>query len=353
MTDTTLPVLYRYAAPVVLWTRAKGTWALAVLPVLAFGVVPWLGNEYWLGAILVPVLVLSLAGVGLNLVTGYAGQISLGSGGFMAIGAFSSYALMAHAGINFPTAVLLGGLVTAVVGAIFGLPATRIKGFYLMVSTLAAQFFFDWLFLKFPWFYNYNSSGTISVPNLDVLGWKVNTPVARYYLVLFTVMGLTWLAVNLTRSQTGRNWMAIRDMDMAASVTGIRVGYNKILAFSVSSFYLGVAGSLWVFVYLGTAGVQSFGLGRSFQILFIIIIGGLGSIGGNFIGAAFISLLPIGLDSISHAFFSGQIDDGLLQNIQKVVFGLLIILLLIKEPDGIARLVHVVRTRLAVWPLRF
>jgi len=353
MTDTTLPVLHRHGAPLVLKVRTYGIGISALLFVLAFAVVPLLGNEYWIGAILIPFLVLSLAGIGLNLVTGYAGQISLGSGGFMAVGAFSSYAFMVHAGLGFLPALLLGGLVAAVVGALFGLPAARIKGFYLMVSTLAAQFFLDWLFLKFPWFYNYSSSGTISAPRLEIAGWNINTLDGKYYLVISAVAILTWIAVNLTRSQTGRDWIAIRDMDTAASVIGIRVQWNKILAFAVSSFYLGVAGALWVFIYLGTAGIQSFGLTRSFQILFIIIIGGLGSISGSFIGAAFISLLPLGLDFVSHTFFSGRLDDGLLQNIQKVVFGLLIIWLLIKEPDGIARLLQVLRVRLAVWPLRF
>ena len=142
-------------------------------------------------------------------------------------------------------------------------------------------------------------------------------------------------------------------MDTAAAVVGINVDRDKILAFAVSSFYLGVAGALWAFAYLGSASVQSFGISRSFQILFIIIIGGMGSIGGNFIGAAFISLLPLGLDSLAHLVFSGHVDAGLLQNIQKVIFGGLIIFLLIKEPEGIARLIGNIRSRLSVWPLRF
>lgn len=353
MTDTTFSARHRLSATLLFKDPVSGRGTLALLLGLAFVVVPWLGNEYWLNAILVPFLVLSLAGIGLNLLTGYAGQTSLGSGGFMAVGAFAAYAFLIRANLGFPFALLLGGLVAALVGAVFGLPGAKIKGFYLMVTSLAAQFFLEWLFLKFPWFYNYDSSGTISAPRLTVFGWNVVSPQDKYYLVLLTVALLTWVAWNLTRSQTGRNWMAIRDMDTAASVIGIRVNYNKVLAFAVSSFYLGIAGALWVFVYLGSAGVQSFGLSRSFQILFIVIIGGLGSISGSFIGAAFISLLPLALDFASHSLFGGRVDDGLLQNIQKVIFGVLIIGFLIKEPEGIARLLHTLRARLLVWPLRF
>ena len=353
MTDTTLSLRSAPAAPVMIATPATGRWALGGLLVLAFGIVPWWGSEYWLGAIIVPFLILSLAGIGLNLLTGYAGQTSLGSGGFMAVGAFATYAFLLRAEWSFPLALLAGGLIAALAGLLFGLPSARIKGFYLMVTSLAAQFFLEWLFLKYPWFYNHGSSATISAPRLEAFGVNLDHPLGRYYLVLITVALLTWAAINLVRSQTGRNWMAIRDMDTAAAVVGIRVDRSKILAFAVSSFYLGVAGALWAFAYLGSAGVQSFGLTRSFQILFIIIIGGLGSISGNFIGAAFISLLPLALDFVAQNLLAGRVDAGLLQNLQKVIFGILIIGFLIKEPEGIARLVLNLRARLAVWPLRF
>lgn len=330
-------------------TISYALFALALVAVL----VPVISGDYWLNAILIPFLILSLAGLGLNLLTGYAGQTSLGSGGFMAVGAFATYAFLIHFHLPFLAAIFLGGAVAALVGLFFGLPSARIKGFYLMVTSLAAQFFLEWVFVKFPWFYNYSSSATISAPRIDIFGIEIASPVSKYYLVLVLVAFLTWVAVNLTRSQAGRNWMAIRDMDTAAAVIGIRVKRSKILAFAVSSFYLGIAGALWVFAYLGSAGVQSFGLQRSFQVLFIIIIGGLGSISGNFIGAAFISLLPLLLDFLAHTFFAGSVDAGLLQNIQKVIFGSLIVWFLIKEPEGIARLVANLRSRWSVWPLRF
>jgi branched-chain amino acid transport system permease protein len=345
--------LTRETAPSVLIERRVPI-GLGALLLIAFVVVPLTGNDYWLNAILIPFLVLSLAGLGLNLLTGYTGQTSVGAAGFMAVGAFATYGLLLRLPeLGLPVALLGGGLISAVVGFVFGLPSSRIKGFYLMVTTLAAQFFLEWLFVKFPWFYNYGSSGTISAPKLALFGHDLNTPLGRYLLTLTTVLVLTWVAVNLVKSQIGRNWMAIRDMDTAAAVIGIPVVRYKHLAFAVSSFYLGIAGALWAFAYLGTASASSFDINRSFQILFIIIIGGMGSIAGNFVGAAFISLLPILLSHAGQALFGGSVDAGQLQNLQKIIFGVLIIVFLIKEPEGLIRLLSNLRERLSHWPLRF
>jgi branched-chain amino acid transport system permease protein len=345
--------LTRETAPSVLIERRVPI-GLGALLLIAFVVVPLTGNDYWLNAILIPFLVLSLAGLGLNLLTGYTGQTSVGAAGFMAVGAFATYGLLLRLPeLGLPVALLGGGLISAVVGFVFGLPSSRIKGFYLMVTTLAAQFFLEWLFVKFPWFYNYGSSGTISAPKLALFGHDLNTPLGRYLLTLTTVLVLTWVAVNLVKSQIGRNWMAIRDMDTAAAVIGIPVVRYKHLAFAVSSFYLGIAGALWAFAYLGTASASSFDINRSFQILFIIIIGGMGSIAGNFVGAAFISLLPILLSHAGQALFGGSVDAGQLQNLQKIIFGVLIIVFLIKEPEGLIRLLSNLRDRLSHWPLRF
>jgi branched-chain amino acid transport system permease protein len=345
--------LVEETAPVLLHERRR-PWALLVLLAFALGVVPWIGNDYWLSAILIPFLVLSLAGMGLNLLTGYTGQTSVGAAGFMAVGAFATYGfLLRLPALGLPVALLGGGIISALVGLLFGLPSSRIKGFYLMVTTLAAQFFLEWLFVKFPWFYNYGSSGTISAPKLSLFNHDLSTPAGRYLLTLVTVLVLTWVALNLVKSQVGRNWMAIRDMDTAAAVIGIAVVRYKRLAFAISSFYLGIAGALWAFAYLGTASASSFDINRSFQILFIIIIGGMGSIAGNFVGAAFISLLPIFLDYAGQALFGGAVDAGQLQNLQKIIFGVLIIVLLIKEPEGLIRLLKNIRDRWVHWPLRF
>lgn len=323
--------------------RAAGLAALVILLLSA----PFLTSEYWINAIIVPFLILSLAGLGLNLLTGYAGQLSLGAGAFMMVGAYATFAFQLRLPeLPLPLALFLSGLISGAVGLAFGLPSTRIKGFYLIVSTLTAQFFFEWLFLKFPWFYNGNSSATIALPHgLSLFGLDLNTPHGRYFLTLGSVALLTWLSFNLVRSQTGRNWMAIRDMDTAAAVIGVPTFRAKLQAFAVSSFILGIAGALWAFAYLGSASVQSFGLSRSYQVLFIIIIGGLGTIRGAYLGAAFVSLLPLALDWLFQYLFSGHVDAGLLQNIQKAIFGILIVWFLIKEPEGLSRLLGLRRAQ--------
>lgn len=321
---------------------------------LAFVVVPRLGSDYWLNAILVPFLVLSLAGLGLNILTGYAGQLSLGSAAFMAVGAFAAYNFQLRIpGLPLLLSFLLGGLSSALVGLLFGLPSLRIKGFYLIVSTLAAQFFVPWLLTQYGWFSNYSASGVISAPRLEVFGQDLNNPAGRYLLTLSLVTLLTFAARHLILSPLGRNWMAVRDMDTAAASIGIPILRTKLLAFAISSFYLGIAGALWAFAYLGTVEPNGFDLNRSFQILFIIIIGGLGSLAGNFLGAAFIVLLPIVLSLIGASVFGNDVDQALLQNLQKIIFGGLIIAFLIKEPDGLARLSRRLLEHLRRWPLRY
>jgi branched-chain amino acid transport system permease protein len=329
------------------------TAVLGLIALIAFIAVPLFGNDYWLNAILIPFLVLSLAGLGLNLVTGYAGQLSLGSAAFMSVGAYATYNLMVRVpGLPLVVDLLLGGLITAAVGAVFGLPSLRIKGFYLIVSTLAAQFFVEWIFTRVSWFSNDDTSGVLSAPRLTAFGWKIDTPAARYLLVLGVTTVLFVLATRLVRSELGRRWMAVRDMDTAARVIGIPIGRTKLLAFALSSFVIGIAGALWAFAYLGTVEPHGFDLNLSFQVLFIIIIGGMGSVGGNFLGAAFIVLLPILLSNAAGALASVGIEAGQLQNLQKILFGTLIIVFLIKEPDGLARLVQTARNRLRDWPLR-
>lgn len=336
--------------------RRRSAYRLPVVALLLLGAfvgVPAFASDYWLSAILIPFLVLSLAGLGLNLVTGYAGQLSLGSAAFMAIGAYATYNLIVRLpGLPLIVDLFLGGLITAAAGAIFGLPSLRIKGFYLIVSTLAAQFFVEWIFTRVSWFSHNDSSGVLSAPRLAVFGRQIDTPASRYLLVLGVSAALFVFAASLVRSELGRRWMAVRDMDTAARVIGIPIARSKLLAFALSSFVLGIAGALWAFAYLGTVEPHGFDLDLSFQVMFIIIIGGMGSIGGNFLGAAFIVLLPILLSNAAGALAAIGMESGQLQNLQKILFGTLIIVFLIKEPDGLARLVQIVRQRLRDWPLR-
>ena len=334
-------------------SRWPGAIKASLLVVLAVVAVPRIADEYWLSAILVPFLILSLAGLGLNLLTGFAGQLSVGTAAFMATGAYTAYNVASRLpGVPLLLAFAAGGLAAALLGVLAGLPSWRIKGFYLVVCTLAAQFFVEWLFTAFRWFSRDNSSGQVEVPSLRIAGRDFNSPAGHYWLVLGIVAVLTWLARNIVHSELGRRFLAVRDMDTAAAVIGIPVLRTKLLAFGISSFYCGVAGALWGFVYLGSFDPRSWELGRSFQVLFIIIIGGMGSIAGSFVGAAFILLLPILMSHLASAWLSGAVDQGTLSNYQKIVFGVLIIFFLVKEPLGLANIARALVRRARVWPLR-
>jgi branched-chain amino acid transport system permease protein len=337
--------------------RQDRFFVIAVL-LFAYLAVPRLADPYWLLTIMIPFLIYALAALGLNILTGYAGQVSLGTGGFMAAGAFATYKLAtAFPGLNIVVVFLLAGLVAALVGLAFGFPSLRIKGFYLAVATLAAQFFLIWLFNKFPWFTNDSASGVISAPpravfgNFFVTGAATN-PVHKYLFVLSFVAILAFAAKNLVRGRIGRAWMAIRDMDIAAEIIGIRPFRAKLLAFAVSSFYCGIAGALWAFIYTGGVEAQAFDIDRSFQILFMIIIGGLGSILGSFLGAAFIVLLPILLDNTPR-LVGLQIPVNIVSNLQSMIFGALIIFFLIVEPRGLARLWQIAKEKLRMWPFPY
>ena len=325
-----------------------GFWLL----MLVFGVaVPFLASEYWLKAILIPVLIFSLAALGLNILTGYAGQLSLGSAAFMAVGAFAAYNFILRIeGMPFLVALVLAGLTAAAVGILFGLPSLRIKGFYLAVATLAAQFFIVWALVKFPWFSNNSSSGVVTAQDVTILGYTFATPEAKYVLTFLIVAFMALLAKNMVRSSTGRAWMAVRDMDVAAQVIGFRLMRTKLLAFAVSSFYCGVAGALYAYTYIGTVEPEGFNLDLSFKILFMILVGGVGSIMGSFLGAAFIVLLPIFLDNFVPMIFGDSLGAGFVSNFQLIVFGGLIIFFLIVEPHGLARLWQIAKEKLRLWP---
>ena len=340
-----------YAADQRIFPIRQDRIGMGLILAAAFVVIPLIGNDYWFGAILIPFLILSLAALGLNILTGYAGQLSLGSAAFMAVGAFAAFNLMLRVpGMPLLAAFALAGLVSAAVGLVFGLPSLRIKGFYLAVTTLAAQFFIEWALTKFGWFSNHNPSGVISAQKMVILGYRFDTPVRRYVLTLALVAVLALAAKNMVRSRVGRAWMAVRDMDVAAEVIGIPMLRTKCLAFSVSSFYCGVAGALWAFAYLGTVEPQAFDLTRSFQILFMIVIGGVGSVLGAFLGAAFIVLLPIFLNVTTHALLPARMSGSLSSNLELIVFGALIIFFLAVEPHGLARLWQIAKEKLRLWP---
>jgi len=343
-----------YAADQQLFAIRQDRLAVLALLAVAFVGVPLAANDYWFTAILIPFLVFSLAALGLNILTGYAGQLSLGSAAFMAVGAVAAYNLELRVpGLPLLASFILAGVCAALVGAAFGLPSLRIKGFYLAVATLAAQFFIPWLLVKVDWFSNYSSSGVITAQPMEILGYVFDTPAEKYLLVLTVVALLALAAKNMVRSAVGRAWMAVRDMDVAAEVIGIRIVRTKLTAFAVSSFYCGVAGALYAYAYVGTVQPEDLNLDLSFRILFMVIIGGVGSILGSFLGAAFITLLPIFLEVLltflEHRF-NLNLAPGTTSMVQLLAFGALIVFFLIVEPLGLARLWQIAKEKLRLWP---
>ena len=321
---------------------------------IAFAIIPFLLNDYWVNAIFLPFLIYSIAAIGLNILTGYCGQVSLGTGGFMAVGAYATYKLMtSFPEVSMVVHILLAGGITALVGVLFGLPSLRIKGFYLAVATLAAQFFLVWLFNRVPWFYNNSASGQINSPERTFFGIPItgaNTePWAVYLFCLVFVALSAVVARNLTRGAMGRKWMAIRDMDIAAEIIGVNPLTAKLSAFAISSFFVGVSGALFFSVYLGAVEVgEVFGINKSFLVLFMIIIGGLGSIFGSFAGAAFLVLLPVLLKNVLVTGLGWPTDIA--AHLEFMIVGALIIVFLILEPHGIAQLWRIAKEKLRLWP---
>jgi branched-chain amino acid transport system permease protein len=361
--------------------RQDRFWILAAI-VVAFAAPPLLSLQapvtmtYFYNAFFLPFLIYAMAALGLNILVGYCGQISLGTGAFMAVGAYSAFKLTTVylPGLGVVWIFLLSGAIAALVGVFFGIPSLRIKGFYLAVATLAAQFFLQWLFNKVRWFANNNSTGTIEAPprclwwnNLRENGsfegcgdgiWTwinpmVASPNARpqdkYLFALALVVVFALVAKNLVRGRVGRQWMAIRDMDIAAQLIGIRPLQTKLTAFATSSFFCGVAGAMMLFLYLNSAETLAFSINESFLVLFMVIIGGLGSILGSFLGTAFIVLVPIVLVNLLPAI-GLNIDVATRRHIELMVFGGMMIFFLIVEPHGFARLWQITKEKLRLWP---
>ena len=361
-------------------------YAVWIVVAIALFIVPLVASNYVLTALLIPFLIMSIAALGLNVLTGYCGQLSLGTGAFMALGGFMTYKLVttlptagALFGVTLPEISILGfepfdvwfvvilvmtGLITAVVGLFFGLPSLKIKGLYLAVTTLAAQFFLLWLFIKVPWFTNYSPAGIAPAPPQSLFGFSITgaaSPIENRYLFVLVLTILAALAVkNLARATYGRSWMAIRDMDIAAEIIGISPTFAKLSAFAFSSFLIGIAGALWAFVQINSVQTDSYGILISFQVLFMVIIGGLGTVLGSFLGAAFVVLTPIllniGLTSMNPLFVSiglGEISIAMIKHIEFMVFGALIIFFLVVEPHGFARLWQIAKQKLRTWPFPY
>ena len=327
---------------------AKDIINFIVLMVVGFLVVPNLvTSDYWYTSILIPWLCLALATMGQQVVMGYTGQLSLGAAGFMCAGCYACYNIMLRIPeMPFLGALAISGLISAGLGIIFGLPSLRVRGIYLMVATLASQFFIVWTVDKFGWFKNYDVSGSTTFQKIYINGVAFTNGYMLYLLVLGVVAFMTLIAMNMARGSTGRNWMAVRDMDIAAESMGVSLLKTKLQAFAINAFYCGVAGGLYAYTYLKTIEpFAAFNISVSFKIMFMAIIGGLGTINGAFIGAAFILLFPVVLNALGNNVFHGAIDATIISAIEQVVFGSLIIILMIYEPLGFAKLWETIKSK--------
>ena len=273
------------------------------------------------------------------------------SAAFMAVGAYSSFIMYGRYGVPLIPSIIGGGVVASIVGTFFGLPSLKIKGFYLAISTLASQFIIEWVIVHVHWISG-GVFGTIEAPKMFIFGFALDTPVRKYYLVLCIMVLFMTIGKNLVRGQLGRNWMAIRDVDYAAEIIGVNLYKDKLIAFAVSTFYAGIAGALIAFCYIGVANIEEFNVMTSFALLGMIIIGGLGTVLGAFLGAGFFVMLPI---AINHGLgiFMEMVPADILSNIEAIVFGGLIIFFLIVEPYGMARLWHTIKEKLRLWPFPY
>jgi branched-chain amino acid transport system permease protein len=346
-----------YVADQAIFPIRQDRFGIAIILLIAFVGIPYFGDTFLLQAVMIPFLIYSLAAIGLNLLTGYTGLLSLGTGAFMGVGAYACYKLTSVLpDVNILIWILCSGFFAAAVGVLFGLPSLRIKGFYLAIATLAAQFFLQWCFVRIPWLVNYNVSNAIEVPQRKFLDMIVTgpsaTPIARYLIVLTIVVLMTWIASNIVHGRIGRMWMAVRDQDIAAELMGIRLLRTKLLAFAVSSFYCGVAGAMLVFLWYGGAEADTFNINQSFFVLFMVIIGGLGSLLGSYLGAALIFGLPILLRILPDAV-GMPMHSATIEHLSFLIVGALIIFFLIVEPHGLARMWQIAKQKLRVWPFPY
>jgi branched-chain amino acid transport system permease protein len=338
-----------YASDMAIFPIPLDRWGFTFGLFLAFVIVPIFASNYLITNIIIPFYCFALSAFGLNILAGYAGQISIGHAAFMAVGAYSSFILYGRYGVPLILSILGAGVITSIVGTFFGLPSLRIKGFYLAIATLASQFIIEWVIVHVQWISG-GVFGTIQAPDLFLFGSvALDTPVKKYYLTLCMMTLLMTIGKNLVRGQMGRNWMAIRDVDYAAEIIGVNLYRDKLIAFAVSTFYAGVAGSLICLCYVGAANIEEFNVMTSFALMGMIIIGGLGTLLGSFLGAGFWVMLPIAINQSLGAFME-VVPSDILANIEAIIFGGLIVFFLIVEPYGMARLWHTIKDKMRLWP---
>jgi branched-chain amino acid transport system permease protein len=331
---------------------ARGT--VIALLMLFIVIVPLAFGEYYLSIINL-VLISIVGALGLNILVGYTGQISIGHAAFMSVGAYTAANLAVRAGLPFWITLPAGGLMAALVGAVVGIPSLRIKGLYLAIATLAGQLIIEWIINHVPWISG-GTQASIQVPRPSLFGYELKTQGELYFFLLFFTLIAIVAALNLVRSRIGRAFVAIRDQDIAAEIIGIDIFRYKLIAFAISSFYAGVCGVLYTY-YFGIANYEQFQLGVSIEYLAMIIIGGLGSVLGSILGAAFVALLPLiirtVMESVGGYFFAANEMSTVVSSMRLVIFGVLIIVFLVLEPEGLNRLWRNIRNYFRVWPFSY
>ncbi|MGC2412697.1 MAG: branched-chain amino acid ABC transporter permease [Stellaceae bacterium] len=343
-----------YAADMALYPLPIAKWAVAALAGLFIVIAPLTLGVYYL-SILNLVLVAIVGALGLNILVGYTGQISIGQGAFMSVGAYTAANLIVRLDMPFWITIPAGGLMAALIGIVVGIPSLRIRGIYLAIATLAAQLIIEWTINHVEWISG-GVQASIEIHRPSLFGHPLTSETGIYLFLMFFVVLAIVGTLNLVRSRIGRAFIAIRDQDIAAEITGINIFRYKLYAFAISSFYAGVAGALESY-YLGIANYEQFQLDVSIDYLAMVIIGGLGSVLGSIFGAIFVTLLPIvtrwGLDAGGGLFLSQANLANLVPNLRLVIFGGLIIFFLIVEPDGLARLWRNIRSYYRVWPFSY
>jgi branched-chain amino acid transport system permease protein len=343
-----------YEADMAFYPLPVARWAVLAVAVIFFGLIPLSLDEYFLSVANL-VFIAIIGAVGLNILVGYTGQVSIGHGAFMSVGAYTAANLANRLDSPWPINLLAGGLMAAAVGAVVGIPSLRIKGLYLAIATLAGQFIIEWI-INHVTFISGGVQASIPVarPHLGAMVLDSQRDI-YYFLLVFVALALIG-NMNLVRSRVGRAFIAIRDQDIAAEIIGINIFRYKLLAFAVSSFYAGVTGVLYTY-FLGIANYEQFQLGVSIDYLAMIIIGGLGSVLGSVFGAAFITLLPIVIRRVMEAFGGVFFEPGtvlnLIPNVRIMLFGGLIIFFLIVEPEGLNRLWRNIRNYFRIWPFAY
>jgi branched-chain amino acid transport system permease protein len=343
-----------YAADMALYPLPIARWTILAIIVLFAVILPVSLHEYYLSIINLSLIAI-VGALGLNILVGYTGQISVGHAAFMSVGAYTAANLAVKLGLPFWIALPAGGLMAALVGAIVGIPSLRIKGLYLAIATLAGQLIIEWIINHTPAISG-GAQASIQVPRPSLWGYELRSQGQLYFFLLFFAALAIVATLNLIRSRIGRAFVAVRDQDIAAEIIGINIYRYKLLSFAISSFYAGVCGVLYTY-YLGIANYEQFQIGVSIDYLAMIIIGGLGSVLGSILGAVFVTMLPIllrlAMEPLAGLFFSPGEMSSVIASTRLVLFGGLIIFFLVVEPEGLNRLWRNIRNYFRVWPFSY